>query len=80
MPDEFRLLWDTLEEEDVKIIVPDPYPIIDWSKVNKRFIANIPEPTLCPIHSCSPDPAFYEWTERKVNGALEKIPPPFEKV
>ena len=80
VPDELRTLWDTLdEEEDVKIIVPDPYPIIDWSKVNKRFIANIPEPTLCPIHSCSPDPAFYEWTERKVNGALEKIPPPFEK-
>ena len=80
VPDELRMLWDTLdEEEDVKIIVPDPYPIIDWSKVNKRFIANIPEPTLCPIHSCSPDPAFYEWTERKVNGALEKIPPPFEK-
>ena len=80
VPDEFKSLWDAHEdEEDVKIIVPDPYPTIDWTKVNKRFISNIPEPTRFPIHSCSPDPAFYEWTERKVNGAMEKIPPQFEK-
>ena len=81
IPDEFRSLWDTHEDEEevVKIIVPDPYPKIDWSQVNKRFISNIPEPTRFPIHSCSPDPAFYEWSERKFNGATEKVPPQFEK-
>ena len=80
VPDELRTLWDTLdEEEEVKIIVPDPYPTIDWTKVNKRFISNVPEPSRFPIHSCSPDPAFYEWTEKKINGSIEKIPSPFER-
>ena len=80
VPIEFKSLWDAhKDEEDVKIIVPDPYPTIDWTKVNKRFISNIPEPTRFPIHSCSPDPAFYEWTEKIVNGAIEKIPSPFER-
>ena len=80
VPNEFKALWDAHEdEEDFKINVQDPYPTIDWSKVNKRFISNIPEPTRFPIHSCSPDPAFYEWTEKKINGAIEKIPSPFER-
>ena len=66
MPDELRMLWDTLdEEEEVKIIIPDPYPTIDWSKVNKRFVSNIPEPKAFPVQGCSQDPQFYEWSHKK---------------
>ena len=36
------------------------YPTVDWTKVNKRFLSNIPVPSLQPLHGCSPDPIFYE--------------------
>ena len=36
------------------------YPTVDWSTVNKRFVANIPTPTPQPCHGCSEDPQFYE--------------------
>ena len=37
-------------------------------------------PTLLPVHSCSADPSFYEWTERKGNGnTIEKVPSQFER-
>ena len=36
------------------------YPTVDWSVVNKRFIQNIPTPTLQPILGCSEDPSFYQ--------------------
>ena len=36
------------------------YPTIDWSTVNKRFINNIPSPSLQPIFGCSEDSNFYE--------------------
>ena len=42
-------------------LTPDPsIPIVDWSKVNSRFIANIPIPTPQPMHGCSSDPDFYQ--------------------
>ena len=28
------------------------YPIIDWSKVNEKFIKNIPRPQRFPLHGC----------------------------
>ena len=40
--------------------VVSPYPIIDISKVNKRFLSNLPTPERFPILGCSPDPKFYE--------------------
>ena len=80
VPDVFRSLWESANEEEVKVTVPDPYPTLDWAKVNKRFIQNIPMPTLLPVHSCSPDPSFYEWSERKGNGnTIEKVPSNFER-
>ena len=80
VPDVFRSLWESANEEEVKVTVPDPYPTLDWTKVNKRFIQNIPMPTLLPVHSCSADPSFYEWTERKGNGnTIEKVPSQFER-
>ena len=61
VPDEFRTLWRSLTEADNVIIeTPAPYPKVDWSCVNSRFIKNIPSPSRFPIHSCSKDPDFYE--------------------
>ena len=40
--------------------VVSPYPIIDFSKVNKRALSNLPEPERFPVLGCSPDPKFYE--------------------
>ena len=35
-------------------------PTIDWSKVNTRFLSNLPTPKLMPKYGCSIDPSFYE--------------------
>ena len=35
-------------------------PVVDWEKVNKRFISNIPEPSPQALYGCSEDPEFYE--------------------
>ena len=49
------------ERVDKPIVeVTSPYPIIDMSKVNKRFMSNLPEPERFPVLGCSPDPSFYE--------------------
>ena len=34
-------------------------PTIDWSKVNRRFLDNLPKEGLYPVHGCSEDPEFY---------------------
>ena len=71
---------DEEEDDNNNTPVPDPYPTLDWSKVNKRFIQNVPMPTLLPVHSCSADPTFYEWSERKGNGnTILKVPSNFER-
>ena len=88
---EFRTLWDSAENEnnvkDVdKALPPDPYPILDWSKVNSRFLNNIPKPNQFPRHGCSPDPTIYEWTEKitktsqcgEVFTSKQKVHPKFE--
>ena len=36
------------------------YPTVNWSTINKRFLQNIPVPTLQPILGCSSDPSFYQ--------------------
>ena len=40
---------------------PDPsIPIVDWSRVNQRFIQNIPTPSPQPKHGVSNYPPFYK--------------------
>ena len=39
------------------VVVPDPFPQVRWNDV--RFKPGLPNPEPCPVHSCSPDPAFY---------------------
>ena len=84
-------LWDWTEIEDevkevIKSLPPDPYPTLDWSKVNSRFLNNIPKPNQFPKHGCSLDPALYEWTEKiiktsqcgEVFTSKQKVHPKFE--
>ena len=68
--------------EDDNKPVPDPYPVLDWSKVNSRFLSNIPKPGKYPIHGCSLDPAIYEWSHifhypEVWGGTKENIKPKF---
>ena len=37
-----------------------PYPEVDWTCVNKRFLTNVPNPVQYPVHGCSNDEDFYE--------------------
>ena len=63
---------------DVKsqpVSVP-PYPEVDWTNVNKRFLSNIPNPSFFPIHGCSEDPSHYELTYVSHNNF---IPAEFER-
>ena len=62
---ELLSLWDNVDDLFApKVSVPrnqaSNVPIVDWHKVNSRFIANIPAPTPQPLHGCSEDPEFYE--------------------
>ena len=36
-----------------------PYPEVDWTSVNKRFLTNVPSPVQYPVHGCSEDDDFY---------------------
>jgi hypothetical protein len=38
---------------------PMPKPRVNWSKLNKWQIKNLPEPDSFPILSCPQDPAYY---------------------
>ena len=63
---------------DVKsqpVSVP-PYPEVDWTNVNKRFLSNIPNPSFFPIHGCSENPSYYELTYVSHNNF---IPAEFER-
>jgi len=61
---ELVTLWRNVGDlfaNQVSVSTPDPsIPVVDWSKVNSRFIANIPAPSPQPLSGCSEDPEFYE--------------------
>jgi hypothetical protein len=44
---------------------PMPKPRVNWSKLNKFQLRNLPEPNLFPILSCPVDPAYYTTTYEK---------------
>ena len=52
---------------DPRISVPSSpdlsIPIVDWSRVNQRFISNIPTPSPQPKHGVSNHPPFYKETK-----------------
>ena len=84
---ELRMIWQHVSQ----ILSPAPrvqiskpqVPVVDWSKVNKRFLGNIPTPKLHPVHGCSPDPAHYlpyQAMENRFDGdVMVNCPPRFEE-
>ena len=55
---EFRSIWShsaSIVSPVEKSPINEPrYPCVDWSKVNKRFVDNVPPPTMIPVQGCSP--------------------------
>jgi len=43
-----------------KPVSSPPYPEVDWSNVNKRFLTNVPTPVQYPVYGCSESADFYE--------------------
>ena len=66
VPRVFRQLWRNCHtifnpapvnpKRSVKILSPT----VDWTKVNGRFLSNLPKPELFPVLGCSEDPKFYQ--------------------
>ena len=46
--------------------VPDPRPVVNWSRINHNAVRHLPKPVLYPVKGVSQDPVMYE-TKRKVN-------------
>ena len=64
VPAELTTLWSSIQQKDDDVLQtpalpPNPYPKVDWSKVNERMLANLPKTKSFPVSSCSPDPMFY---------------------
>ena len=63
---ELRSLWynsvgDLFAPSAVSKPPPTPnLPTINLSQVNKQMLRRLPDVVYLPIHSCSPDPSFYE--------------------
>ena len=58
VPKEFASIYHVLAApEPEAVAIPDPFPHVRWSDV--RFKPALPNPEQCPVHSCSPNPAFY---------------------
>eukprot|EP00092_Neocalanus_flemingeri_P095834 GFUD01121944.1.p1 GENE.GFUD01121944.1~~GFUD01121944.1.p1 ORF type:complete len:470 (-),score=130.59 GFUD01121944.1:207-1616(-) len=100
-PREFFGLWTFLQEptkEEMKIykkfllgpppaliFVPDPRPKVNWSRLNKHQLRNLPDPQWFPILSAPADPDYYATTyltrygTRKVDGQdYQRTLPPAE--
>ena len=66
---DLRTMWTHAEELIGPVSSSDVIlttPTVDWSKVNTRFLSNLPTPKLVPKHGCSVDPSFYESYEAMV--------------
>ena len=57
-----------------KVVRPIKYTI-DFTRVNKFFMRNIPTPTSFPIHGCSQDPEFYVRQCRNQYGEYPDLKP-----
>ena len=77
---ELRTIWQYSSD----IIVPvsrhrttATVPVVNWSNVNQRFLANVPTPKMFPKHGCSEDPSFYQSyegiQEDKFNGTSNVV-------
>ena len=62
---EFRTMWNhattlfsPIQKSRTSHTVP--YPKVDWTSVNKRFLSNVPSPVSLPVHGCFQNPKDYE--------------------
>ena len=63
VPRMFRSVWKYYDTILTPAPAPKPRiinPTIDWSKVNRRFLDNLPKEGKHPVHGCSEDPEFYK--------------------
>ena len=83
VPDCFRTLWD-----NGNVLEPDEKPVtrvelprvsVDWTRVNRRFLSNIPTPIKYPVHGCSSDPEFYNTIEERKYFGLNSFQSTFHK-
>ena len=69
VPKELASIYHVLAApEPEAVAVPDPFPHVRWSDV--RFKPALPNPELCPVHSCSQDPEFYQEKWEYRNGSV----------
>jgi len=69
VPKEFDSIYFVLAApEPETVTVPEPFPHVRWNEV--RFKPALPNPELCPVYSCSPDPEFYQEKREYRNGSV----------
>ena len=39
--------------------IPEPYPRVDWGRINPHTKRNLPQPTQLPVSGCPQDPNIY---------------------
>ena len=70
VPREFAAIYNVLAApEPETVTVPEPFPHVRWNEV--RFKPALPNPELCPVHSCFQDPSFYQEEGEYRYGSLE---------
>ena len=69
VPKEFDTIYHVLAApEPEPVAVSEPFPYVRWNEV--RFKPALPNPELCPVHSCSQDPQFYQEKREYRNGSV----------
>ena len=69
VPKEFDTIYHVLAApEPEPVAVSEPFPYVRWNEV--RFKPALPNPELCPVHSCSQDPEFYQEKWEYRNGSV----------
>ena len=39
--------------------IPEPYPRVDWGRINPHTLRNLPQPIQLPVYGCPRDPNIY---------------------
>ena len=39
--------------------IQDPYPKVDWGRINPHTKRNLPQPSDLPVYGCPQDPSIY---------------------
>jgi len=74
VPKQFAAIWQLLLKPPPPLVhVPDPRPSVNWSRLNKNFLKNLPTPHFFPIQGVSQDPAFYTSTAKDYTGKTRLV-------